>query len=378
MSNDWGICKNILCIRPDNMGDVIMSGPAIRALKETFGANITLLTSSMGKHIAAHMPEIDETIVFDLPWVKSDNIAGNDSILLLVDALKLRRFDAAVIFTVYSQNPLPTAMLPYMAGIPRVLAYCRENPYGLLTHWLPEPEPYQMIRHQVRRDLSLVKAVGAEPSCENLCLHANNVWPLVIQKLKRSGIESERPWLILHAGVSEAKRQYPFDLWVKTAQKIITELGYRVFLTGSAAERDLADKLQHAIGNDSYSIAGLLDMEEFICLVKKTTVMVSVNTGTVHIAAAVSTPVVVLYAQTNPQHTPWKVRSRVLQIPVAEVLKSKNEVIRYVNRKLYSEAVEMPNPDDIINAIKELLNPADSPAPLFYEIQAQNQAIEAS
>lgn len=374
----WKDCKNILCIRPDNMGDLIMSGPAIRALKHTFKARVTVLTSSMGKLTAPYMDEIDETIVFDLPWVKTNQVNDKDAIQYLVDALKLRRFDAAVIFTVYSQNPLPTAMLAYMAGISRVLAYCRENPYGLLTHWVPDEEPHRFIRHQVRRDLDLVKTIGAVPPCESLCLRIKDVWPTVAEKLERSGAKSDRPWLILHAGVSESKRQYPFDLWAETGDKIINELNFQVLLTGSASEKQLTDQLQRGIGEDSYSIAGLLDMEEFISLVQHSPLLISVNTGTVHIASAVGTPVVVLYAQTNPQHTPWKVPCKVLQFPVAKEARSKNEVIQYVNRKLYNEMIDMPKPEDIILAAKELLNPIGSPDQQFHEIQHQSQEIEAS
>ncbi|MBS1524891.1 MAG: glycosyltransferase family 9 protein [Bacteroidetes bacterium] len=375
---DWKDCKNILCIRPDNMGDLIMSGPAIRALKETFGARITLLTSSVAKAIAAFMPEIDETIVFDLPWVKTERMIDNEAIHHLIDALKFRRFDAAVIFTVYSQNPLPTAMLAYMAGIPKVLAYCRENPYGLLTHWLPDEEPYSFIRHQVRRDLDLVKAVGAAPAFEGLCLQVPDVWNSVSHKLERNGIKLDQPWLILHAGVSEVKRQYPLERWVEAAQKIINELGFQVLLTGSAPEKSLTDKLQSAIGKGSYSIAGHLDMGQFICLVQHAPVMASVNTGTTHIAAAVGTPVVVLYAQTNPQHTPWKVPCKVLQFPVAEELRSRNEVIRFVNQKLYARPADMPGPEEIVSALTELLHPVDSPVRPLHEIPGQSQAIEAS
>jgi ADP-heptose:LPS heptosyltransferase len=375
---NWNNCKNILCIRPDNMGDLIMSGPAIRALKHTFNANITVLTSSMGKLIAPYMDEIDETITFDLPWVKTNEVTESDSIQYLVDALKLRRFDAAVIFTVYSQNPLPTAMLAYMAGIPKVLAYCRENPYGLLTDWVPDEEPHRFIRHQVRRDLDLVKTVGVNPLCENLCLHIKDVWHKVVRKLEISGVKLNRPWLILHAGVSEEKRQYPFDLWVETGRKIIDELNAQILLTGSISESQFTDQLQRDIGEDSYSIGGLLDMEEFICLVQHSPLMISVNTGTVHIASAVGTPVVVMYAQTNPQHTPWKVPCKVLQFPVAENARSKNEVIQYVSRKLYNEEASMPQPDDIILAVKELLSPVGSPDQQFHEIQYQNQEIAAS
>src|SRR3982750_4010429 len=126
---DWNNCRNILCIRPDNMGDLLMSGPAIRALKRSFNARITVLTSSMAAGIAAFMPEIDEVMVFDMPWIKAERPADNTSLEKLIISLREKKFGAAVIFTVFSQNPLPTALLAYQAGIPRVLGYCRENPY---------------------------------------------------------------------------------------------------------------------------------------------------------------------------------------------------------------------------------------------------------
>ena len=106
--------------------------------------------------------------------------------------------------------------------------------------------------------------------------------------------------------------------------------------------------------------------------------MLSVNTGTVHIAAAAGTPVVVLYAQTNPQHTPWKVPCKVLQFPVAEELRSRNEVIKFVNEKLYQAPVEMPAPDDIVSAVKTLLDQADRSAQLFPGTLNENQVLQAN
>ena len=178
--------------------------------------------------------------------------------------------------------------------------------------------------------------------------------------------------------MSDNKRQYPLDLWVETGHRIIDELNAQVLLTGSSSEKQLTCRLQREIGDNSYSMAGLLTVEEFICLVQYSPLMVSVNTGAVHIAAAVGTPVVVLYAQTNPQHTPWKVPCKVLQLPVAGEAQSKNEVIQYVNRKLYIQGIDMPTPDDIILAVKELLNPVGFPDQQFHEIQYQNQEIAAS
>src|SRR5438105_4290578 len=115
MTKSWQHCKNILIIRADNMGDLVMSAPAIRALKESFSAKITVLTSSMAAGIVPFIPEINDVMVFDLPWIKAKETIASEEIFTLVQLLKQRKFDAAVIFTVFSQNPLPAAMIAYMA-----------------------------------------------------------------------------------------------------------------------------------------------------------------------------------------------------------------------------------------------------------------------
>ncbi|MES2265906.1 MAG: glycosyltransferase family 9 protein [Bacteroidota bacterium] len=375
---NWQGCKNILCIRPDNMGDLIMSGPAIRALKESFGAKITVLTSSMAKGIINHMPEIDEAIIFDLPWVKTANAANRESFNQIVDILKERHFDAAVIFTVYSQNPMPTAMLAYLAGIPNILAYCRENPYQLINNWVPDKEPYDIIKHQVQRDLDLVAAVGAGTKNDSLKIEVDEeLWPTVAGKLHNIGVDVNKPWLLLHAGVSEVKREYPLEKWADVGQKLMAQ-GYQVILTGSAAELQLTDELERRIGTGSFSAGGLFTLHEFVCLVKHASILLSVNTGTIHIAAAVGTPVVVLYAQTNPQHTPWGVPNKVLEFAVPKHLQSKNEVISYVNKINYNRPTVIPTTDDVINAVNGLLNLPGLPVQPFHEILNENREIVAS
>ncbi|RCH55316.1 glycosyltransferase family 9 protein [Mucilaginibacter hurinus] len=378
--NRWSNCKNILCIRPDNMGDLIMSAPAIRALKETFDANITVLTSSAAQGIAKHIAEVDDVIVYDLPWVKTAGVPDRERFNELTDTLAKKNFDAAIIFTVYSQNPLPAAMLAYLAGVPRILAYCRENPYHLLTDWVPDKEPYQHIKHQVQRDLDLVAVVGATTVNTALGVKVDErLRTGVLAKMLQRGIYINRPWLILHAGVSEKKRMYPNRLWIEAAKQLITNNGYQVLFTGSAAEKELTDILEQQTGPGSFSVAGMFGLDEFIWLVKQSPVLISVNTGTVHIAAAVGTPVVVLYAQTNPQHTPWQVPCKVLQFPVPAHLRSSNEVIAYVNKTLYHVPTGVPGAGDIINAVRELLNrPPGSPSPPSREIPSESQALPAS
>ncbi|WP_423149211.1 glycosyltransferase family 9 protein [Rubrolithibacter danxiaensis] len=364
--------KNILCIRADNMGDLIMSSPAIRALKETYNCKITVLTSSASKAIARYIREIDEVIVYDLPWIKTDKEVSRESFFEVVDELKERRFDAAFIFTVYSQNPLPAAMLAYLAGIPRRVAYCRENPYDLLTDWLPDEEPYTFIRHQVRRDLDLVAKVGAYTENEKLSLDINeDNWDALKSKLSEFGFNDNKPWLILHPGVSEEKRQYPKHLWVEAAKVLRNE--FQLLFTGGPTESNLTDELSQAAGEGAFSLGGKLSLDEFILLIKKSPLVVSVNTGTIHLAAAVNTPVIVLYALTNPQHLPWKSQGKVLPFDVPPEKRSKNEVIRFVNQTVFSETAPMIEPGEIINSVYEIISGQHTA--VFPELVTTEQAV---
>lgn len=354
MSASWENCKNILVIRLDNMGDLLMSTPAIRALKETFNSRITVLTSSMAAGIARNIPEIDETITFNVPWVKTAHASFSHDFLRMAEVLKEKQFDATIIFTVFSQNPMPAVMLAYLADIPKRLAYCRENPYALLTHWVPDEEPYTLIKHQVERDLDLVKTVGATTSNDLLSLTIPDAWNSAQKKLHKNSIDLQKPWLILHPGVSEPKRQYPTESWIEVGKKLIHDFGYQLLLTGSASEKQLTDEIKQGIGPQAFSIAGLLSLDEFICLVKEAPLLLSVNTGPIHLAAAAQTPVVVLYAQTNPQHTPWKTRSKVLYFEVPEALRSKNEVLKFVQQQ-EEKAPKKVAVDEVLEAVSTLL-----------------------
>jgi ADP-heptose:LPS heptosyltransferase len=337
------------------MGDVIMSSPAMRALKESFGSHITLLTSRAGALIAPYLDCVDDVITADLPWVRRMN--GTDaSLQALATDLASRDFDAAIIFTVYSQSALPAAMLAYMAGIPVRAAYARENPYDLLTTWVPDEEPYGRISHQVLRDLELVQAIGAQVSDDRLMLKNDDLALASLNgKLHFSGVDVNAAFIVLHPGVSEEKRQYPAELWIQTGKMLAERYAMPILISGSGAEESLAVAIAAGIGANAWSVAGKLSLGEFICLLECATNVVSVNTGTIHIAAAVQTPCVVLYAQTNPQHTPWKSPHEILSFSVPEGLKSRNTIIRDVASRLYADEIPYPQPSAVTAAVERLM-----------------------
>lgn len=308
----WDSAGEILCVRLDALGDVVMTGPAIRAFKP--GARVTLLTSVAGAAVAELMPEVDETIVYAAPWMKAG--ARRDhatSGLEMIEQLRRRSFDAAVIFTVYSQSPLPAALVCTLADIPLRVAHCRENPYALLTDWVTEREPEELVRHEVRRQLDLVAAVGRRPDDERLALDVSiPARERVRALLQRAEVDTARPWIVAHPGATASSRRYPPELFAAACDGLARERDVQLVLTGDECEVDLVDEVRGRIGPPSVSLAGRLDLGELVALLDTAPLLLAGNTGPVHLAAAVGTPVVEVYALTNPQHTPWKVPHAVL------------------------------------------------------------------
>src|SRR5436305_5325575 len=99
-------------------------------------------------------------------------------------------------------------------------------------------------------------------------------------------------------------------------------------------------RIRQATGENVFNAAGILNIKEFIAVIAHAESVISVNTATVHIAAALNKPVIVLYALTNPQHTPWLTKNIVLPFSVPEKLKSKNEVIEFVNQSYFNKHID--------------------------------------
>ncbi len=349
----WKRARRLLCVRLDTLGDVLMTTPAIRALRESVrDRSITLLTSSQGQVVTGYVPEIDYCMAYDCPWMKaSGSVSDPARDREMIAALRSRRFDAAVIFTVYSQNPLAAAMLCHLAEIPLRLAHCRENPYQLLTDWVPEREPGSICRHEVRRQLDLVAAVGAATADERLSFRVTEADRERVEELMdRSVPDRSRGWIVVHPGASAPSRRYPAERFSQAADLIVRELGHHVVFTGNDGERDLIEGIRAGMAHESVSLAGLLSVGELAALLEMSPVMVSNNTGPVHVAAAVGTPVVDLYALTNPQHTPWAVENRVLfhDVPCKYCYKS-------VCPEGHHGCLRLVSPESVVDAVSELL-----------------------
>ncbi|WP_315788827.1 lipopolysaccharide heptosyltransferase II [Fischerella sp. JS2] len=365
----WESAENILCIRLDTIGDVLMTTPAIRAVKLSHPRRrITLLTSSAGTAVASLVPEIDEVIVYDAPWLKATAPRLNSiPEYEMAQYLRSLKFDGAVIFTVYSQNPLPSAFVCYLADIPLRLAHCHENPYQLLTDWVKDPEPENFVRHEVQRQLDLVGTIGCNTDEKRLSLHVpEKALAVVDDILQKLGIDQQRPLVVVHPGATAASRRYPPEKFALVVRTLVMEMGMQVIFTGTESEQELVAEIQRmiiaadAIANltdnlsaksaSFHSLVGCLKLSELAALLQLSSLLISNNTGPVHIAAAVGTPVVDLYALTNPQHTPWSIPHRVLfhDVPCKYCYKS-------ICPEGHHQCLDLVTPESVVNAACELL-----------------------
>lgn len=314
MSNkEWVRARRVLVIRLDGMGDLLMTGPAIRALKAAGRDRaITALVSPAGAECARMTPGIDEVLVYEAPWMKgASSTAPVDR--AFIERLRTQHYDAAVIFTVFSQNPLPAALMCYLAEIPRRAAHCRENPYQLLTDWVPETEPQERVRHEVRRQLDLVATLGAPALEDHLALTLSlPVRGWAEQYRARAG----RPFIVIHPGATAPSRRYPEESYAEVLRTLEEELDAYCVLTGGPAEAALLDRIRSEAHSRAAVMADL-SLDKLAALLGVADVVITNNTGPAHVAAAVKAPVVVLYALTNPQHAPWRASSRVLSADVA-------------------------------------------------------------
>ena len=198
--NPWLAARNLLAVRLDNAGDVVMLGPALRAIKTTSPeCQITLLASPAGAKAAPLLPWIDSVLVWrsiwqDLGQLPFDPARENELIQLLAG----RAFDAAVIFSSFSQTPHVAAYVCYLAGIPLRAGESKE--FGgatLSTELRGTPD----ATHQVDRNLHLVRALGfseVDPALEIAIPDASR--EEVARRLWDVGIGPDQPLALLHPG----------------------------------------------------------------------------------------------------------------------------------------------------------------------------------
>lgn len=291
-----------LAVRLDNAGDVLLAGPALRALAAG-SSRLTVLAGPHGSAAARLLPGVDEVLEWRCPWIDPHpGPVRPDDLDDLVSVLAERRFDRALVLTSFHQSPLPTALLLRMAGVPWTGAVSDDYPGSLLD-----------LRHRVddmlpeaERALSLALAAGfALPEGDDGALAVRRPLPDV------GHLVPEGRYVVLHPGTSVPARAWPAGHHA-TAVRLLTEAGHRVVVTGAPSETDLTATV--ATGTSVVDLGGRTSLAELAAVLEGADAVVVGNTGPAHLAAAVRTPVVSLFAPTVPavRWAPYRVPTVLL------------------------------------------------------------------
>jgi ADP-heptose:LPS heptosyltransferase len=332
--------ETVLVTRTDNDGDVLLAGPAIRAIAATAGS-VLLLVSPSGEQAARMLPGVADVLVWPCPWSGfAPPPVDARSSALLVEAIRTEGVGTAVVLTSFHQSPLPMALLLRLAGVPRIAAYSVDYPGSLLD--LRHPETHG---HEVERSLSLAAACGYE-------LPNGDDGGLAVREPPPSIRLPEAPFVVVHPGASVPARAPGRDHAAAMVHALY-EAGWSVVVTGSAGERDLCRSVAGGIAEDR---SGTTSYPELASLLATAQCVVVGNTGPAHLAAAVGTPVVSLFAPVVPARrwAPWQVPSVVLGDQQAACRDSRARTCPVPGHPCLSTIT----PDEVVNAVTKLVQEA--------------------
>lgn len=293
--DDWASVKRVLAVRLDNIGDVIMLAPALRALRTAMpSASLTLLASPAGAQAAQLLPWADATLTYRAPWQEIEPQQGSraEAGPTLVRSLADGGFDAAFIFTSFIQSPYPPAFAAYEAGIPRRVGQSSEWGGSMLTHLVPPAAPGI---HEAERDMSLVEGVGIHCEDRRPEVRVPRSGRAEAERLLRErGIRADEPFVLVAPGASCATRRYPFDRLAEALRRLVAANGMRVLVVGDAREVEPCGMLAERSG--CVSLAGATTLASLASLVADAALLVCTDSAAMHLGDALGTPMVVLYS----------------------------------------------------------------------------------
>lgn len=288
--------RRVLVARLDSMGDVLVSGPAIRAIAAR--AEVWLLCGPRGAAAAELLPGVRQVRVWTAPWA-TDSDRPVDETLAAELAAVVRECtpEEAVILTSFHQSPLPLALLLRLAGVPRITGASVDAAGGLLDSRLIPGEDFSEELPEPERARTIAAAAG-------FVLPDDDDGGLAVRLPGAEGPGTSdaptpallTPYVVVHPGAAVPSRAWPPEQ-ATAAVTALAAAGHRVVVTGGAGERALTARVA---GTNALDLGGRLSLPRLAALIRDAAVLISGNTGPAHLAAAVRTPVVSLFAPVVP------------------------------------------------------------------------------
>jgi ADP-heptose:LPS heptosyltransferase len=276
----------VLVARLDNVGDVLVSGPAIRAVAAR-ASRVVMLAGPRGRAAAELLPGVDRVIEWHAPWIDPEpRPVDGAEVDALIKAVAEEDIQTALVFTSFHQSPLPLALLLRLAGVSWIGAICDDYPGSLLD-----------LRHRVEGDRPEPERASSLATAAGFGLPGDRGRLAVRRPLPPVGHLVGQPgYVVMHPGTSVPARAWPPGHCAE-AVRLLSRAGLRVVVTGGEAERALTSRVA---GGDGLDLGGRTSLAELAAVLDGARVVVVGNTGPAHLAAAVGTPVVSLFAPTVP------------------------------------------------------------------------------
>jgi heptosyltransferase-2 len=335
--------QNILVVRTDRIGDVILTIPAIRALKETFPASrLTVLTAITTRSLVDGLPFIDEVMVED----PSRGWAGYFS---LVRELSKRKFDLAVVY--HTKHRTNAAC--FLAGIPHRLGY-RNNKFGFLLTMPVIDKRHLGLKHEAEFCLDLLREIGVDSHDLRLEIAYNSSAETWAEKFMASHFPN-RNVMALHADASCPTRRWPAHCFAQLGDLLTEHLGAQIVIVGAEGGKPLAKAIVSGMKSAAIDLTGQISLAQLGSFLKRATLLVSNDSGPVHVAAAVGTPNVCLFLRSQPGLNPERWRPLGKNIAVL-VNKPGEEVIIDKDSRVISGTFDSITPLTVLDAVRKLLN----------------------
>lgn len=289
---------HVLVARLDNAGDVLLTGPAVRAIAST-AQRVTFLAGPAGAAAAGLLPGVDDVWSWESPWVGFEPPAVDRAdVEALIDRVAGAGVTSAVVLTSFHQSPQPLALLLRMAGVAHIAATSVDYPGALLD----VRHPYLEDLHEVEQSLAVCAAAGHHlPDGDDGGLQV---------ALPPATIElPQEPYVVVHPGASVPARRLPVAPTAEAVRRL-TGAGRLVVATGGPGEREVVQAIGRGAPpgrfDDRAGATGLADLAH---LLAGADAVICGNTGPAHVAAAVGTPVVEAFPPVVPAHRwrPWQV-----------------------------------------------------------------------
>lgn len=310
--------KNILVIRNDRFGEFLLNIPAMRALKETFSnARIILIVDPYVKELAKGVPFIDEII----EWSRATHSLMAK--LNLIGFLRRKHIDIAVMLNPSREFNIIT----WLSGISIRVGYNRKLGF-LLTHKIKD-EKYLGKKHEVEYNLELVGLIGAKTEDETLSLKIDD---------RFGETEGFNNLIAIHPFTSDPIKQWPYEYFVELTKRLIKELNVKVAIVGSKEELGKSCELFDDLGNGLIDLTGKTTLRQLAAVLNKCRLLISGDSGPVHLSACVGTPVIAIFRSDIPAKSakrwgPWDKGHVVIEknnlsdISIDEVFNKAKEIL---------------------------------------------------